>query len=311
MDIDFMCIGFPKCGTTSLHDILSQHRDIYLPAIKETVFFQNDNIYKMGYDWYIKTYFSGYGNQKIVGEINPTLYMYVNRIKKTLKKDFKIIFIMRNPVEQLYSSFKMGKLFGLSFDKIKLNCWNDHQKSFDYYIKKNFFYDKNINKVKFIGTHNFAMADAGNYYKYIQTVLKFINPQNVKFIIFEDFIVSPRAICEDIFKFLNIEKDNSINFNIKSNEAKMVPINQTTIKIFKFINENEGAFMKFIRNPNDKNLNKYRNLRKIIYTNLSKEDLDNNKMSNKARNILQKYYKEDKEKLEEFLDRDLKEIWFK
>lgn len=36
---DFICIGAQKAGTTWLHDVLSQHPDIWLPPIKELHFF--------------------------------------------------------------------------------------------------------------------------------------------------------------------------------------------------------------------------------------------------------------------------------
>ena len=36
--IDFLCPGFAKCGTTSLHYALSQNPKIFLPKVKETCF---------------------------------------------------------------------------------------------------------------------------------------------------------------------------------------------------------------------------------------------------------------------------------
>ena len=39
--LNFFCIGAAKCGTTTLHDILIQHPNIYLPKVKETKFFSS------------------------------------------------------------------------------------------------------------------------------------------------------------------------------------------------------------------------------------------------------------------------------
>ena len=36
MKIDFMCLGFPKCGTTTLDMVLRQHTQLSFPKIKET-----------------------------------------------------------------------------------------------------------------------------------------------------------------------------------------------------------------------------------------------------------------------------------
>ena len=36
---DFICIGFQKCGTTSLYDLLKQHPNVYLTEdVKEPMF---------------------------------------------------------------------------------------------------------------------------------------------------------------------------------------------------------------------------------------------------------------------------------
>ena len=43
----FLGIGAAKCGTTSLHEILAQHSEIYLPEKKELHFFENDAHYNV------------------------------------------------------------------------------------------------------------------------------------------------------------------------------------------------------------------------------------------------------------------------
>ena len=40
----FIIIGAGKCGTTSLHNYLNQHPQIYICPIKETNFFLNEEV---------------------------------------------------------------------------------------------------------------------------------------------------------------------------------------------------------------------------------------------------------------------------
>jgi len=47
---DFLIIGFPKCGTTSLYEYLIQHPDIHPPLGKEIDYF--DRLYHKGNNWY-------------------------------------------------------------------------------------------------------------------------------------------------------------------------------------------------------------------------------------------------------------------
>lgn len=38
-EFSFLCVGFMKCGTTTFHEILKQHREIYLPIVKEPLYY--------------------------------------------------------------------------------------------------------------------------------------------------------------------------------------------------------------------------------------------------------------------------------
>ncbi len=39
---DFLIVGAPKCGTTAMYDYLRQHPDVFMPFIKEPLFFGSD-----------------------------------------------------------------------------------------------------------------------------------------------------------------------------------------------------------------------------------------------------------------------------
>ena len=58
-ELSFICIGFQKCGTTSLYDLLKQHPDIYLTEdVKEPMFYRVPFVRQIfGRDWYRKRYF--------------------------------------------------------------------------------------------------------------------------------------------------------------------------------------------------------------------------------------------------------------
>ena len=56
MKINFFCIGAQKAGTTTLHDVLNMHPDIYLPPNKEAHFFNVDESYSKGLDYYYSNF---------------------------------------------------------------------------------------------------------------------------------------------------------------------------------------------------------------------------------------------------------------
>lgn len=61
--IDFICVGTQKAGTTTLHDVLKKHPNIYLPERKEAHFFDMDERFDKGLDWWMGTFFQGDKNQ--------------------------------------------------------------------------------------------------------------------------------------------------------------------------------------------------------------------------------------------------------
>ena len=69
-ELSFICIGFQKCGTTSLYDLLKQHSDIYLTEdVKEPMFYRVPFVRQiLGRDWYRHRYF---GHLEEAGRMTP------------------------------------------------------------------------------------------------------------------------------------------------------------------------------------------------------------------------------------------------
>ena len=86
---NLIIIGAMKCGTTSLHNYLSLHPEIYMSEKKEINYFSKNDIYLNGIDWY-ETFFNT--NLKVVGESSQSYSKYhvwpntTKRIFKDLKK---------------------------------------------------------------------------------------------------------------------------------------------------------------------------------------------------------------------------------
>ncbi len=208
---NFICVGAQKSGTTTLHDILNQHPEICLPTDKETKFFQRDDRFNKGLEYY-KEHFSVNLNHKIIGEIDPD-YMYFNyvpkRIYDTLGAETKLIFLLRNPIDRAFSHFLMSKKRGyedLSFsDAILMESErilkDDSQSDFS------------------ISNHlNFSYLDRGYYSTQIKEYLKYFNKENMLFVLFEDELIADRqTTIRKILSFLNVATNFDGSIYIKSN----------------------------------------------------------------------------------------------
>ncbi|MBF6568811.1 MAG: sulfotransferase [Candidatus Binataceae bacterium] len=97
-------VGPPRTATTWMHRVLAGR--VNLPRIKETRFF--DRRYLKGFDWY-RRHFIPLVEGLPIAEIAPT-YFYSGparqRIFKTIP-EAKVIITLRDPVERLYSLYKL------------------------------------------------------------------------------------------------------------------------------------------------------------------------------------------------------------
>ena len=119
---DFLGVGSARSGTTSLHMYLKEHPDIYIPEMKSPGFFcSGPRSSKCGaLDDYMKL-FAGRTNEKAAGEFSPNYMMDRQAWKKIQDRlgDIRIIIILRNPVDSVYSMWGRMRWSGgeaLSFE---------------------------------------------------------------------------------------------------------------------------------------------------------------------------------------------------
>ncbi len=104
---NFLCVGVEKCGTTSLYELLLQHPQIGLSSHKETFYFNTN--WNRGPQWYYERFQHLNPEQHTaIGEITPSYYrsrLVVSRIVRTLGRDTKIIFMLREPCKRAFSHY--------------------------------------------------------------------------------------------------------------------------------------------------------------------------------------------------------------
>ena len=190
--IDFFCVGTQKGGTTTLHDILIQHPDLCLPEKKETHFFSNVNFRSNLKDLYFNN-FKNLDSYKFFGEVDPE-YSFFSESAKRIYETFgktKIIFIIRNPVERAFSHYLMTKRRGLE----------------DLTFEKALKVEKERIKTEY-GAMHYSYLSRGYYLKQILTFEEFFGAENVKIILFEEFINNTNKIVNEISDFIGLPPFN-------------------------------------------------------------------------------------------------------
>src|SRR4249920_1791560 len=102
-------VGAPKCGTTSLHQYLSQHPQVFMSRLKEPHYFARDIENRStwcarSFEEYLR-HFEDARDHVIVGE-SSTWYLYSHVAAQAIKEcihDVFIIAMIRNPIDAMYS----------------------------------------------------------------------------------------------------------------------------------------------------------------------------------------------------------------
>lgn len=287
MKLDFVCIGTQKSGTTKLHEIFKKHPFVFLPEQKEAIFFEIEERFKRGIDYFFKTFYSNYKfKESLVGLFDPNLELdtlYVKRIIDHFPK-VKLIFILRNPVIRAYSHYRMSSLRGyetndfktaLALEKNRLKYPEDHHQGY-------------ITKVKghFERMH-FGYITRGLYYELLQFLKENVKESNYKVVLFEDFVDNMEDSVSSICDFLEIpEFAHKIDTN-KSNQSREVRFTSVNVflknswiltKFKKFVPSRFRKKVKiFIKKMNSKNSTRKNDLcddtKRIIYDKYFKEEI--------------------------------------
>ncbi|ACN15627.1 putative 3-beta-hydroxysteroid sulfotransferase (Phenol sulfotransferase) [Desulforapulum autotrophicum HRM2] len=216
--INFYCLGAQKAGTSTLHDLLKNHPDIFLPEIKEAAFYQDEKFYPKGRDWYLERYFSNRSKEKIVGSVSPEFLFYPwvpKRIKNEFGIDIKFIIILRNPLLRAISHYNMSKTRDLE--------------------KRDFFsaLKGNPDMSDFFSLKHFSYRQRSLYSEQIERYLDLFPKENFLFFTFEEFVKNQQNVVDRITKFLGISK-MTLQKRMHSNQAFDYKIPFLQILIWKF-----------------------------------------------------------------------------
>ncbi|TFG03344.1 MAG: sulfotransferase [Promethearchaeota archaeon] len=279
---NFLGIGVERGGTTWLWSILKEHPQIYLCSfLKEIKFF--DKNFQKGLQWYAKFFPSEAEakNYQAIGEITPN-YIFAEKVPERIQKylsNTHFIIILRNPVNRAFSSYK----YSILNEGIK--------ESFLEHLRKN------ENEIK-----------RGLYYQQIKNWFNFFPRDRFLILIFEEIIKEPKKAFQEIAEFLNVDfnKFPFLNLDKKVNPSTNLP---RFHKIYLFYQR----FLLFLKKKNlydvyEKVIRLYLKIKDHVASMpfIMRENVV--EMNLETKKELYTRYKEDINKLEKLLNKDLS-IW--
>lgn len=126
---NFFVIGAPKSGTTTLHEVLRDHESVAMAAPKEPAFFSNEKEYRLGLDYYRRTYFRGVGHELAIGDATPW-YLYSEESLERIRSDLpgsshRFVCILREPIGRACSQYWDQYHLGLERRSLKVALRDD------------------------------------------------------------------------------------------------------------------------------------------------------------------------------------------
>lgn len=202
---NLIIIGAQKSGTTSLHDYLSVHSDIFMPYKKEPgLFLNNDDCQVEGTSRrrlrldledreLLRLLEIGYRGEKWFGDSSTyyTMHPYIGtetpeRLLK-FSPDARLIYLVRSPYERMVSQYLWGE--------------------------KNRFATGNFRDVL---TQRFDIYLAiSSYATQARRYMNCFGPERMLFLRSEDFLTDPNAVVGQALKFLGVNNNIDQNRNAK------------------------------------------------------------------------------------------------
>ena len=308
----FLVVGAVKAGTTSLHEYLQQHPEVYMSPVKETNHFSDADMdfahfnvdYRQDIDHNLDKYLAGtmdhkihiahvrtaaqysllYKNvqdEKAIGEVSNS-YLYCPSTAAAIHQALpavQIVMVLRNPVDRLYSQYLMNLKLGKITEKDLLTeIAHDAAKEHKGWGVSHLY------------------VEVGMYHEQVKRYLDLFPREQVHIMLFDDFKQDVAGAMSDLFGFLGVDPAPGIDYSKRYNEAGMPRFGKlnywmTQIGLY-------GLFKKLFPD------NLKQRLKSVIYTQKGIP-----KITSEERKQLEDLYREDVERLSALISRDLSH-WF-
>lgn len=270
-----------------MYHYLREHPDVCMSKPKETWFFcydhrrgeRKESKYAKGIEWYSNTFFEKCGGAKAIGEATPR-YMSSSKAPRRIARHIpqaKLIFVLRNPVERLYSQYL--------------------QKVSQGHISPQVLFGDVIHDNKGRGRE---LIERGFYHEHLLRYLKHFDRRQMKIVLYEQFRKNQAKVLREVYEFIGVapsfEPNTSAQYNV-TRQPKNLCLHRLVYAMWEPIEESLSSTV----------LENIKWLRSAVRDRLFQSGRKQEKpqMKREDREHLQEIYREPNRRLAKHLDRDL------
>jgi hypothetical protein len=287
---NFFIIGTQKAATTSLYYYLKEIPGVYMSPVKETCYFAPHAVQNSSFDVfrdkkeYLKL-FEKAGGYTAIGEATP-VYLWDPDSPKLIHQTVphaRIIMILRDPIERAYSNYLMY----LKYSGIKSPFYDELMR------------DSKIQERLYGSGNTQLYIDFGMYYEQVKRYFDIFGREQVKVIIFEEFVQHIEQSINEVLVFLGINYTvRPIREQYKPYSLPRSPLSRLVFAFFRWLRARNIKFYKILSLLPDSLVESAPE--KILFKRTQKPKIDP-----KSVKFLQEIYRDDVLRLESLLGRSL------
>jgi hypothetical protein len=212
---NFLIIGAPKAGTTSLYYYLRQHPQIFMSSIKEPNFFATDGLERQLKDPFDRVWidqsitelekycslFSNVNDEKAIGEAS-TSYLGSRHAAHRIHyhvPDVRLVAVLRQPVERAYSHFcHLGRDGHEQAPDFRSGIRGEEER-----IRNHVLWGRYIH--------------SGFYYEQLRPYFELFDRDQIRILLYDELRGSRSEMLQDIFQFLEVDEDFEPNTSVQHN----------------------------------------------------------------------------------------------
>jgi hypothetical protein len=233
---NFFIVGAQKAGTTSLYFYLKEVPEVYMSPLKEPFYFAPHAVHNSASDIirdkkeYLRLFEKANGFIAI-GEATP-IYLWdpdaPNLIHQTVPHA-RIIMILRDPIERAYSNYLMR----VRYSGVKSSFYDELIRD---YRSPEKLYGKSQLYVEF-----------GMYYEQVKRYFDIFGREQVKVIIFEEFVKRPEQTVNEVLAFLGIKCTvTEIREQHNPYSVPRTPLSRLIFALFRWLRARNIRFYKLL-----------------------------------------------------------------
>jgi hypothetical protein len=231
---NFFVVGAQKAGTTSLYFYLKKIPGVYMSPLKELYYFAPHAVQSSIADLikdkkeYLKLFKNARG-YIAVGEATP-IYLWDPDAPKLIHQTIphaRIIVILRDPVERAYSNYLMK----MKYSGMKSSFYDELMR--DYKSQEKLFGRSQL------------YVEFGMYYEQVKRYFDIFGREQVKVIIFEEFVQHPGQSVNEVLAFLEV--NYAVTEIREQYNPYSVPRSPLALWIFAFFRRLRARNMKFYK----------------------------------------------------------------